>query len=243
MTEDYHHMTHKTGNDACLETVDWTEVDHVLLDMDGTLLDLAFDNDFWGHRIHEKYASIHNISIGQTVAKFEPLFNRVAGTLNWYSTDFWSQQYGYSIIEHSRAYAGGIRWLPFAKEFLHALRDGDVRSTIVTNAHPDIVRLKHEITGITDLVDRTISSHTVGHAKESPSFWRKLQNELKFSSSSTLFFDDSLAVLSAAIDFGIERSIAICHPDSTRPKRIPMSSFAINDFEQLTASLRKGGAA
>ena len=104
------------------------------------------------------------------------------------------------------------------------------------------MRLKHEITGITDLVDRTISSHTVGHAKESPSFWRKLQNELKFSSSSTLFFDDSLAVLSAAIDFGIERSIAICHPDSTRPKRIPMSSFAINDFEQLTASLSKDGA-
>ena len=242
MTEDYHHITRKTGNGAYLETVDWTEVDHVLLDMDGTLLDLAFDNDFWGHRIHEKYASIHDISVEQTVAKFEPLFNRVAGTLNWYSTDFWSQQYGYSIIEHSRAYAGGIRWLPFAKEFLDALRDADVRSTIVTNAHPDIVCLKHEITGITDLVDRTISSHTLGHAKESPNFWRKLQDELKFSSGSTLFFDDSPAVLSTAIDFGIERSIAICHPDSTRPQRIPMSSFAINDFEQLSESLREGRA-
>ena len=243
MTEDYQHMTHKTGNGAYFETVDWTEVDHVLLDMDGTLLDLAFDNDFWEQRIHEKYASMHNISIEQTVGKFEPLFKRVAGTLNWYSTDFWSQQYGYSIIEHSRAYAGEIRWLPFAKEFLHALRESDVRSTIVTNADPDIVRLKHEITGITDLVDRTISSHTLGHAKESPNFWRKLQDELKFSSGSTLFFDDSPAVLSAAIDFGIERSIAICHPDSTRPKRIPVSPLAINDFEQLNSSLHKGGAA
>ena len=242
MTEDYHHMMLKTGTGAYLETVDWTEVDHVLLDMDGTLLDLAFDNDFWGQRIHEKYASIHDISVEQTVAKFEPLFKRVAGTLSWYSTDFWSQQYGYSIIEHSRAYAVGIRWLPFAKEFLHALRESDVRSTIVTNAHPDIVRLKHEITGITDLVDRTISSHTLGHAKESPNFWRQLQAELKFRPASTLFFDDSPAVLSAAIDFGIERSIAICHPDSTRPKRIPMSPLAVNNFEQLGASLRKGGA-
>ena len=243
MTEDYHHITIKTGTGAYLETVDWTEVDHVLLDMDGTLLDLAFDNDFWGQRIHEKYASIHDISVEQTVAKFEPLFKRVAGTLSWYSTDFWSQQYGYSIIEHSRAYAVGIRWLPFAKEFLHALRESDVRSTIVTNAHPDIVRLKHEITGITDLVDRTISSHTLGHAKESPNFWRQLQAELKFRPASTLFFDDSPAVLSAAIDFGIERSIAICHPDSTRPKRIPVSPLAINDFEQLNSSLHKGGAA
>ena len=235
-------MMLKTGTGAYLETVDWTEVDHVLLDMDGTLLDLAFDNDFWGQRIHEKYASIHDISVEQTVAKFEPLFKRVAGTLSWYSTDFWSQQYGYSIIEHSRAYAVGIRWLPFAKEFLHALRDSNVRSTIVTNAHPDIVRLKHEITGITDLVERTISSHTLGHAKESPNFWRQLQAELKFRPASTLFFDDSPAVLSAAIDFGIERSIAICHPDSTRPKRIPMSPLAVNNFEQLGASLRKGGA-
>ena len=235
-------MMLNTGTGAYLETVDWTEVNHVLLDMDGTLLDLAFDNDFWGQRIHEKYASMHDISVEQTVAKFEPLFKHVAGTLSWYSTDFWSQQYGYSIIEHSRAYAVGIRWLPFAKEFLHALRESDVRSTIVTNAHPDIVRLKHEITGITDLVDRTISSHTLGHAKESPNFWRQLQAELKFRPASTLFFDDSPAVLSAAIDFGIERSIAICHPDSTRPKRIPLSSLAINDFEQLGASLRKGGA-
>ena len=56
-------MTLKTGTGAYRETVDWTEVDHVLLDMDGTLLDLAFDNDFWGQRIHEKYASIHDISI------------------------------------------------------------------------------------------------------------------------------------------------------------------------------------
>tara|TARA_B100000900_G_scaffold15932_3_gene12611 strand:- start:3465 stop:4175 length:711 start_codon:yes stop_codon:yes gene_type:complete len=235
-------MTLKTGSGAYLETVDWTEVDHVLLDMDGTLLDLAFDNDFWGQRIHEKYALLHEISIAQAVAKFEPLFKSVAGTLSWYSTDFWSQQYGYNVIEHSRAYAVEIRWLPFAKEFLHALRESDVRSTIVTNAHPDIVRLKHEITGITDLVDRTISSHTLGHAKESPNFWRQLQPELKFNPASTLFFDDSPAVLSAAIDFGIERSIAICHPDSTRPKCIPMSSLAVNNFEQLGASLRKGGA-
>ena len=235
-------MTHKTGNGAYLETIDWAEVDHVLLDMDGTLLDLAFDNDFWGHRIHEKYAAMHDISIEQTVAKFEPLFKHVAGTLNWYSTDFWSQQYGYSIIEHSRAYADEIRWLPFAKEFLYALRESDVRSTIVTNAHPDILRLKQEITGITNLVDRTISSHTLGHAKESLNFWRNLQDELKFSAGSTLFFDDTPAVLSAAIDFGIEGSIAICYPDSTRPKCIPVTSFAVNNFEQLSASLRSGGA-
>ena len=237
-------MKLKTGNGVYLESVDWTQVDQVLLDMDGTLLDLAFDNDFWGQRVHEKYASIHEISIEQTVEKFEPLFQSVAGTLHWYSTDFWSQKFGYRIIELSRAYAGEIRWLPFAKEFLHALRESKsgVRSTIVTNAHPEIVRLKHEITGIADLVDRIISSHTLGHAKESPEFWQKLRGELKLRSDSTLFFDDSPTVLTAAIDFGIQGSIAVCHPDSTRPKHSPKFSLAIDDFEQLIGSLYKSKA-
>ena len=59
-------MTHKTGNGAYLETVDWTEVDHVLLDMDGTLLDLAFDNDFWG------IASTKNTRQSMTSASSKP---------------------------------------------------------------------------------------------------------------------------------------------------------------------------
>jgi putative hydrolase of the HAD superfamily len=234
-------MKLKTGSGAHLDSVDWTQVDHVLLDMDGTLLDLAFDNDFWGRHIHEKYASIHQISVEETVEKFKPLFQDVAGTLSWYSTDFWSKQFGYSIIDHSREYSSGIRWLPFAKEFLHALRHRGVRSTIVTNAHPDIVDLKHQITGIEDLVDSTVSSHTLGHAKESSEFWKKLQIDLKFSLGSTLFFDDSPAVLAAAMDYGIEGSIAICHPDSTRPKRMPASPLAIDNFKKLTSNLSNKG--
>ena len=91
-------MKLKIGKGAYLESVDWTQVDQVLLDMDGTLLDLAFDNNFWGQRIHEKYASIHKISIEQTVEKFEPLVQSVAGTLSWYSTDFWSQQWATALL-------------------------------------------------------------------------------------------------------------------------------------------------
>ena len=60
--------------------VDWTKVDHVLLDMDGTLLDLAFDNDFWGHQIHAHYAALNKLSYDAVVHKFEPLFRSVEGT-------------------------------------------------------------------------------------------------------------------------------------------------------------------
>ena len=36
--------------------IDWDNIDTVLLDMDGTLLDLAFDNWFWQRHVPEQYA-------------------------------------------------------------------------------------------------------------------------------------------------------------------------------------------
>lgn len=237
MTKDYHHRHLETGPDRILHSVDWTQVDHVLLDMDGTLLDLSFDNEFWGSAIFDHYAELNGVTKELSLEKFAPLFKKVEGTLNWYSTDFWTQQFGYSIIEHSKAHAEGIRWLPFAKEFLQSLRRSNIPVSIVTNAHPDIVNLKQKSTGILDLVDTAVSSHLVGHAKESPLFWDRVQSELGVVSQRTLFFDDSPAVINAALNFGLSASVTICLPDSTRPRRQAPSHFWIDDFQQLTKSL------
>ncbi|MBL6823775.1 MAG: HAD-IA family hydrolase [Luminiphilus sp.] len=230
-------MKLESGPDRIVTAVDWTEVNHVLLDMDGTLLDLAFDNDFWGLRIHEKYAELNNTTVDETRARFGSVFHSVEGTLNWYSTDFWSNQYGFDVIEHSRAFAGGIKWLPFAKAFLSGLRQNGIRTTIVTNAHPDIVSLKHAALGIRDFVDETISSHTLGHAKESPIFWLQLQQCCRFDSETTLFFDDSAPVINAALAFGLQGAITVCCPDSGRDRRAAASQYAIDDFQQLTTGL------
>ncbi len=35
--------------------IDWDNIDTVLLDMDGTLLDLGFDNWFWQPHVPEQY--------------------------------------------------------------------------------------------------------------------------------------------------------------------------------------------
>ena len=222
--------------------VDWTKVNHVLLDMDGTLLDLAFDNDFWGHQIHAQYAALHDMSYEDVVAKFEPIFRSVEGSLNWYSTDHWTKQYGFDIIALSQLFKDQIRWLDHAKEFLIGLRDGGIRTTILTNAHPDIVELKHSVVGIRDYVDDIISSHEIGYAKEHPLFWDGAlamtgisKNEI--SDDRVLFFDDSLPVLNAAISAGIHCSVMICAPDSTRPKKMPCTQYAINSFDEIWLQL------
>ena len=43
-------------------TVRWESVDHVMLDMDGTVLDLAFDNHFWRDVVPERYAQQRGLS-------------------------------------------------------------------------------------------------------------------------------------------------------------------------------------
>lgn len=218
--------------------VDWTKVNHVLLDMDGTLLDLAFDNDFWGHQIHAHYAALNNVSYEEVVARFEPIFRSVEGSLKWYSTDHWSEQYGFDIIALSQQFKTQIRWLDHAKQFLIDLRDRSIRTTILTNAHPNIVELKHSVTGIRDFVDDVISSHQVGYAKEHPLFWEGAFAMTGLSGADiaegrALFFDDSLPVLNAAITAGIHYSVMICAPDSTRPTKMPNTRYAVTSFADM----------
>src|SRR5580698_4880683 len=72
--------------------VEWGEIDCVLLDMDGTLLDLRFDNWFWANVVPEHYARAQGLSVTEAQARLAPLFTRVAHTLPWYCIDYWSRE-------------------------------------------------------------------------------------------------------------------------------------------------------
>jgi len=80
----------------------WEQIDTVLLDLDGTLLDLAFDNFIWLARVAEIYAENHGLSLAETHAELAPRFHRVQGTLEWYSIEYWSAQLGIDIARVHR---------------------------------------------------------------------------------------------------------------------------------------------
>ena len=62
--------------------VDWAQLDTILLDMDGTLLDLAFDNHFWGKVIPERWGHLNGLDLPSSQQHLAPIFAREQGKLN-----------------------------------------------------------------------------------------------------------------------------------------------------------------
>ena len=212
---------------------DWQEIDTVLLDMDGTLLDLHYDNYFWLTHIPKKYAEHHGMTEAEALAELSKSFVGLRGTLNWYCFDFWTELTGLPIVALKRDVADRIGYRPHVIEFLGRLRAMGKRLVIVTNSHRAGVDLKMEHTGLDALVDRIISSHDYREPKESQAFWDHLQREEPFDPVRTLLIDDSETVLESAHNWGIRWLLAILHPDSQR-EPVSGSRFpAIHHFDEL----------
>jgi 5'-nucleotidase len=187
----------------------WERIDTVLIDLDGTLLDLAFDNWFWLERVPHAYGEARGLDPAEARARLLPKYKAHEGTLPWYCIDHWSRELALDIRGLKRAEAARIGWLPGARDWLEALGRAGKRRLVVTNAHPDTFQIKDERTAVSEFVEGVVSSHTVGAAKEDPRFWRDVGAHLAFDRDRALFVDDSLPVLRAARDAGVRWTYAV----------------------------------
>ena len=215
----------------------WADIDTVLLDMDGTLLDLHFDNHFWLQHLPQRYAELHGVSREAADAELLPLFRQHAGTLPWYCTDFWSRELNLSVRELKREVAHLIALRPDADTFLQALRAAGKQVVLITNAHRDSLSLKLEKVELAPYFDRLISSHDYGFPKEDQQFWFALQHDCPFVPARSLFIDDSLPVLRSAARYGVGHLLAVRQPDSRGPAKDTGEFAAVEDYRRLSAQL------
>lgn len=213
--------------------LEWSEIDTVFLDMDGTLLDLHFDNFFWLSHLPDHYATQFPENEDQARRKLHQQIMSRRGTLPWYCTDFWSEHLGLDIIALKRQISHLIKQRPYSIDFLRALANEGKARVLLTNAHRDGIDLKFSVTGIDAHLDNVISSHDFDHPKESQLFWQGLQSSMPFDNNRVLFVDDSESVLSAARDYGIKHLLRIAKPDSQKPAVLESSFPSIVDFDQL----------
>ena len=217
--------------------IDWKKIDTVLLDMDGTLLDLNFDNHFWKEFVPLKFAQQQGISKALAKQQLEPRFKSMEGKLEWYCLDYWSNVLQLDIAGLKAEISGLIAVLPHVTEFLEKLQQSSQKVLLVTNAHRDSLGLKMEKTCLQPFFDGIISSHDFGVPKEHAGFWSLLQQQQSFDKRTTLLIDDSLAVLNSARLFGIAHLITVSKPDSKQPKKHVAGYPSIEDFRELMTGL------
>jgi putative hydrolase of the HAD superfamily len=215
------------------EALNWPGIDTVLLDMDGTLLDLRFDNWFWQELVPQKYAASRGMDAQSAWAELAPRFRAAMGSLDWYCIDFWSQQLDLDIRDIKRSVQEQVRFLPGAEEFLLRLKAMGKRRVLVTNAHPEALAIKNERVDLLGHLEAVYSTHPFGMPKENAVFWPKFQATEGFDSQRTLFIDDNLHVLRAARAFGVRWLRAVRCPDSGRPPKDTGEFTCVNAVADL----------
>lgn len=211
----------------------WNQIDTVFLDMDGTLLDLHFDNHFWLEYVPQRYAESRGIPVELARQSLLARYQSIEGTLQWYCVDHWSRELGLDIALLKQEVDHLIGVHPHVVEFLDGVRGLGKRVVLVTNAHQKSLALKLEKTRLGGRLDRVICAHDLGLPKEHAGFWGKLQQLEPFDRRQTLFVDDSRPVLEAARGYGIRWLIRVLRPDTRGPLREAEGFDAIHDFSEI----------
>ncbi len=209
------------------------EADTVLLDMDGTLLDLYYDSHFWNEYLPIRYAEIHGLDFYGARSFLAGALAAAEGTLDWYCTDHWARIFKLDIMSIKAELDHLIRFRPGVPAFLDSLTRSGKRVILVTNAHPDVVRLKNRTTGVLDSLPLVISSHDYGVPKQDQQFWLAFSAEHNLNASCTMLIDDSESVLVAANRFGIAHPICVETPDTRGPRQGTSAFQLVDDLNDL----------
>lgn len=205
----------------------------LMLDMDGTILDLSYDSHIWLKIIPEKLAEKRDIPISAAVSLMNEHVIRMKNTLEWYCIDNWSKLLDIDVLEIHRAEKGRIRYLPGAKSFLQEISNSSIRIILVSNSHRDTLNLKLNETDFGDYFEAIYISHDLVYPKENPLFWKELMKKESFKRNKTVFVDDNQSVLESASIFGIKSLIQILNPDSQQPELKSSNFFGVKDLSCL----------
>jgi 5'-nucleotidase len=213
--------------------LDWSRVDTVLLDMDGTLLDLYFDDYFWLEHVPREYARRRGLSMEEARSGLFERYRHRRGTLDWYCVDFWSRELGLDIPLLKREVEHLIAVQPHVVEFLESTRRLGKRLVLVTNAHGKSLDLKMSRTALGGRLDALVCAHDLGLPKEDVGFWPRLREVEPFDPDRTLLVDDNVSVLRSAREYGIRFLVSVLQPNTRRPAREVVDFPAIRDFREI----------
>ena len=209
----------------------WSDIDDVLLDMDGTILDRHFDNFFFEEELPRRYAKQHGLPFESACERLMELYRSVEGELDWTDLSYWTRVLNIDVIALTKELDHIIGFLPDAVEFMEQLRRLGKRVTVVTNAHASGTAIKVAKTGLDRHVDRIVTAFDVGYLKMRKEYWPESQRLLGFNPLRSLYVDDDEACLAAAELHGIGQ---IFHSSKSSSRLPSHPSQRFRSIESLT---------
>ncbi|WP_144392271.1 GMP/IMP nucleotidase [Pleionea sediminis] len=216
-------------------SLDWSAIDTVLLDMDGTILDLHYDNFFWLQYLPGAFAAKNNIDEQESREILKAKFDSQKGKLNWYCLDYWTRELDLDIVSLKKEIEHKVAFRPKAVDFLKYLNQIQKRVILATNAHQQVLEIKLLNTQFHQYFEELVSSHEFGLPKEEQGFWMCLEERLGFDKNRTLFIDDSIDVLNSAQEYGIRFLLGIEQPDSQQKPRSMKPYGTLSCFSEIMA--------
>lgn len=213
--------------------IDWKDIDTVLLDMDGTLLDRHFDDHFWLEHVPRTYAAKRGLPLAETKEKLYALFRSQERTLNWTDLDYWSDRLSLDIPLLKREVDHLIAVHPFVIDFLLYLKQHGKDIYLVTNAHSKTLDLKMKKTRIGPYFTGIVSAHDIGLPKEDKAFWGKLQETVAYDPARTMLGEDSETNLGTAYEYGIRYLIYVSGYSSAVPPVASQRYHSVRYFREL----------
>jgi len=186
------------------------DIECLLIDMDGVILDNAYDNDFWQNQIPEVIADSKSIAFDDAKRLAIQIFNYKKNTKDWYDVDYWSNMLDIDIEAQKRSeksfsrislYDGVIDTLSVLKN--------KTKMILITNAHRKTLNIKLEKYNLNPYFDEMVCAHELNYVKEDIQLWYMLRSKYRLDYEKTLLIEDTINNINVGLSAGISGAIYV----------------------------------